>query len=186
MKFAQDDIDWLDRLARRLAANGDLAKAKAHEHYEHGEHSESAREDARAASAQHYVTVLQRVTRQMREKDAPSRFVPPTLADVYLYLGNYCVQQQLSPMPDEEVSGWYDHFKSNGWKVGGKTVMKDWQAAIRNGYKMWREKQPKSPAPAKASPDPEGWREFMAKKGKPYKAYRASLEYLREEFQAAK
>ena len=26
----------------------------------------------------------------------------------------------------------FDHFQANGWKVGGKTPMKDWQAAARN------------------------------------------------------
>ena len=31
---------------------------------------------------------------------------------------------------------WFDHFESNGWKVSGKTRMKDWQAAMRNGKKM--------------------------------------------------
>jgi hypothetical protein len=28
---------------------------------------------------------------------------------------------------------WFDHFESNGWKVGGKTLMKNWQSAMRNG-----------------------------------------------------
>jgi hypothetical protein len=37
----------------------------------------------------------------------------------------------------EEIGGseperFYDHFESNGWKVGGKTKMKDWKAAARN------------------------------------------------------
>jgi hypothetical protein len=30
---------------------------------------------------------------------------------------------------------WFDHFESNGWKVSGKTKMKDWKAALRNGHR---------------------------------------------------
>lgn len=36
-------------------------------------------------------------------------------------------------MAPTEVESWYDHFESNGWRVGGKTAMKDWKAAMRNG-----------------------------------------------------
>lgn len=31
-----------------------------------------------------------------------------------------------------EASKFWDHFQSNGWKVGGKAPMRDWQAAARN------------------------------------------------------
>lgn len=31
-----------------------------------------------------------------------------------------------------EAQKFYDYFSSNGWKVGGKAVMKDWKAACRN------------------------------------------------------
>lgn len=33
-----------------------------------------------------------------------------------------------------------DHFDSNGWKIGGKTPMKDWNAAVRNWHKRNQEK----------------------------------------------
>lgn len=36
-----------------------------------------------------------------------------------------------------EAESFYDHFQSNGWKVGGKTPMRDWQAAARN----WQRRQ---------------------------------------------
>jgi hypothetical protein len=36
-------------------------------------------------------------------------------------------------MDSAAVDGWYDHFESNGWKISGKTLMKDWKAALRNG-----------------------------------------------------
>ena len=31
-----------------------------------------------------------------------------------------------------EADVFFDHFSSNGWKVGGKAPMKDWRAAARN------------------------------------------------------
>lgn len=34
--------------------------------------------------------------------------------------------------PSQVASAFYDYFKSNGWKVGGKAPMKDWKAAARN------------------------------------------------------
>jgi hypothetical protein len=33
---------------------------------------------------------------------------------------------------DEQGRTFFDHFEANGWRQGGKTVMKDWQAAARN------------------------------------------------------
>jgi len=52
------------------------------------------------------------------------RFAPPTLDE----LTAYC--QEKGFMWD--ATGFIDHYISNGWKVGGKTPMKDWKAAARN------------------------------------------------------
>jgi len=34
--------------------------------------------------------------------------------------------------PEVEAQKFFNHFESNGWKVGGKSPMKNWQAAARN------------------------------------------------------
>ena len=34
--------------------------------------------------------------------------------------------------PPEEAQRFLNHFESNSWKVGGKSPMKDWKAAVRN------------------------------------------------------
>ena len=34
--------------------------------------------------------------------------------------------------PEIEAKKFFNHFESNGWKVGGKSPMKNWQAAARN------------------------------------------------------
>ncbi len=39
----------------------------------------------------------------------------------------YCQQRQNGIDPQHFV----DHYTANGWKVGGRTPMRDWQAAVR-------------------------------------------------------
>lgn len=51
-----------------------------------------------------------------------TRFTPPTLDEVRAY----CRERQNGVDPEK----WYDHYTSNGWKVG-KNSMKDWRAAVR-------------------------------------------------------
>lgn len=52
------------------------------------------------------------------------QFVKPTREEARVY-------GQSIGMTQDQVDGWYDHFESNGWKVGGKAIMKDWKAALR-------------------------------------------------------
>lgn len=51
--------------------------------------------------------------------------IPPTLEEVILFF----LEQKF---PEKEAKKFFNHFQSNGWKVGGKTPMKDWQAAAQN------------------------------------------------------
>ena len=51
-------------------------------------------------------------------------FVPPALEEVR----DYWREAKLRGNPE----GFFDHFTSNGWRVGGKAPMKDWQASARN------------------------------------------------------
>lgn len=51
-----------------------------------------------------------------------TRFTPPTLDEVRAY----CRERQNGVDPEK----WYDHYTSNGWKVG-KNSMKNWKAAVR-------------------------------------------------------
>ncbi|MDD3321707.1 MAG: hypothetical protein PHS59_09725 [Paludibacter sp.] len=50
---------------------------------------------------------------------------PPEIVSVR----NYFREQKSSEI---EADKFYNYFQSNGWKVGGKAPMKDWQAAARN------------------------------------------------------
>jgi predicted phage replisome organizer len=52
------------------------------------------------------------------------RFTPPTIEDVKAY----CVERN----NNVDAERFVDYYTSNGWKVGGKSPMKDWKAAVRN------------------------------------------------------
>ena len=52
-----------------------------------------------------------------------TRFVKPTVAEVQAY----CAERKNNIDPQH----FWDYYEARGWKVGGRTAMKDWQAAIR-------------------------------------------------------
>ena len=58
-------------------------------------------------------------------KKERSVFVVPQLNQVKEYFAS-------QKFPAVEASKFYNYFQSNGWLVGGRTKMKDWQAAARN------------------------------------------------------
>lgn len=55
-----------------------------------------------------------------------ARFQPPTIEEV----SSYCLERKKGVDPQK----WFDHYTSNGWKVG-KNSMKDWHAAVRTWEK---------------------------------------------------
>lgn len=54
-----------------------------------------------------------------------SGFKKPHLSEVKMYFAE-------KDAPSEEAEKFFDHYESNGWLVGGKSKMKNWQAAARN------------------------------------------------------
>jgi hypothetical protein len=62
--------------------------------------------------------------REKKEK-LQSEIIPPKVEDVKSYF--------LSLDTDEnEAERFFNHFQSNGWLVGGKSKMKNWQASANN------------------------------------------------------
>ena len=55
----------------------------------------------------------------------PTNAFPPTLEEI----SKYFLEQNSNEV---EAQKFFNHFQSNGWKVGGKAPMKDWQAAAGN------------------------------------------------------
>ncbi len=66
--------------------------------------------------------------------------IPPDIADVRQYAVTI-------GMKIESADHFHDHFTSNGWKVSGRSPMKDWQSALRN----WKRNQRQSPMPPTAA-----------------------------------
>ncbi|HOT13975.1 MAG TPA: hypothetical protein PK252_04355 [Bacteroidales bacterium] len=64
-----------------------------------------------------------------RKKVAPKKekpdSIPPIMEEVIAFFNT-------EQFPIVEANKFYNHFESNGWRVGGKTPMKNWQAAARN------------------------------------------------------
>jgi hypothetical protein len=52
-------------------------------------------------------------------------FIPPSLEDAILFFKE-------KNKTDLDAEKFFNHFESNGWLVGGKSKMKNWQAAARN------------------------------------------------------
>lgn len=72
---------------------------------------------------------------QKEEKSTEKRRkIPPSIADAVEY-------GKALGMTSEEVESWYDHFQSNGWKIAGKAPMKDWEASLRTGARIAKEKR---------------------------------------------
>ena len=52
-----------------------------------------------------------------------ARFIKPTVDEVRAY----CAERKNNIDPQH----FWDYYEARGWKVGGRTVMKDWRAAVR-------------------------------------------------------
>ena len=74
---------------------------------------------------------------------------PPTLAEVQAYAAD---QHPASADGQSEAAAFHDHFQSNGWRVGGKTPMADWQAAFRSWMRRRTQFQPAGAASAAPPP----------------------------------
>lgn len=85
-------------------------------------------------------------------KTPKKRFVRPTLAEVQRYVA----EKNLNVDPDE----FYDHFTSNGWKVGGKAPMKDWKCAANNWHR--RENKRFAARAPTANEEAEEWKRMAS------------------------
>ena len=65
------------------------------------------------------------ITPPLPDKPARTRFVPPTEEETVLFFRE-------NGSSKEEAESFRDYYQANGWKIGGKSSMKDWRAAARN------------------------------------------------------
>ena len=62
---------------------------------------------------------------QLKNKNSGGKDLTPTIEEVKSYFLN-------QNFPELEANKFFNYFSSNGWLVGGKTPMVDWQAAAQN------------------------------------------------------
>lgn len=62
---------------------------------------------------------------EIKKEENNSKIIPPSIESVY----EYFQEKKVSPI---EAEKYFNYYSSKGWLVGGKTQMKDWQAAARN------------------------------------------------------
>jgi hypothetical protein len=61
-----------------------------------------------------------------------------------------------------EATKFYNHFQSNGWRVGGRAAMKDWRAAARNwviNAEKFANEHTSQPKPGKLNTGPKNYAE---------------------------
>lgn len=63
---------------------------------------------------------------------ARARFVPPSPDEILNYMTEYAFKKGLDADPVIEAEKFFNHFTANGWLVGGRSKMRDWQAAAGN------------------------------------------------------
>jgi len=81
-------------------------------------------------------------------KHPTNRFLPPTLEEVTAY---FLQKEHTTASADR----FFNHFTANGWKVSGRTPMKNWPAAANNWIandRDWRGETPEVTPPAPAGP----------------------------------
>ena len=61
-----------------------------------------------------------------KKEESTPRFVPPTAEEI----NAFCKEKNISINTDAFIN----YYESNGWKIGGKTKMKSWTAAVQNWY----------------------------------------------------
>jgi hypothetical protein len=78
--------------------------------------------------------ILDNVETEKKKRTTTPRkkFAKPTLVEMTTYGIEYSTQEKVE-MPDDWAKQLYNHYESNGWKIGkNKTPMKDWKGAVRN------------------------------------------------------
>lgn len=68
--------------------------------------------------------VVKKKFREKKEREI-SEIIPPKLEDVKIYFNSLNTDEN-------EAERFFNHFQSNGWLVGGKSKMKNWQASAKN------------------------------------------------------
>lgn len=131
----KDDVDN-SKSARKSGSKG--GRPKVSDNGKRGVSEESEKPETQ------YNTNQANTSQTNSESAKRKRFAPPTREECVAFgdsLG----------MPREESEKFFDHFTANGWKVSGKTPMRDWNASMRN----WKRNMPAFSASDAPKPIPK-------------------------------
>lgn len=171
----------LEALAVRLDLAAAASEAKAKLHVSQGEVAEARREMKRQEDGLHFADVCRQSAKELRKREKRGKFTVPTLPEVKSFIIANQGDFPGWPMPDIEAA--YDHYEAVGWKIGGKP-MQDWQAAFRNCYRRWAEKNP-GRAHQNGSgrkDDPKGWAEWLKANDREHKPYVYAPAHWKSDF----
>lgn len=139
-------IDQLKRLMKSLEEDGYVEKSHLGRPFDrtlywsaspavvdsaksHNAVSEIARSDSAKSHD------VQQITTRDKERRSPkNKFEKPNVVEIGEYMKSLKPNSRTS-WAMSEADKFFDHFESNGWKIGGKAPMKDWKAATRNWVK---------------------------------------------------
>jgi hypothetical protein len=174
------DTAKLERVALALDRAADVAKAKMQQHLTHGEGADASKEATRSARMIGFAADVREAIKELtrRNRISHGQSNRPEWEEALAYAKEI-------GFPEAQLRTWYDHFESNGWKVGkARTPMKDWRAAIRNGKAGWIRDRSGTPAKStmSATVDPPGWRDFLSGRKIPFVDFTSAMPYLRDDF----
>jgi hypothetical protein len=86
---------------------------------------DQAQNEIQILNSKNMVTVNQNSKRKKVAQKKENGFIKPNLDEVIVFF-------RTENFPDIEAKKFFNHFESNGWRVGGKSPMKNWNAAARN------------------------------------------------------
>lgn len=84
----------------------------------------------------------QSIEKNKKKESESARFQKPDFGDVYNY---FCDRKILAEDAVREARKFFDHYESNGWRVG-KNTMKDWKAAVRGWISRMKDYSKEKPS----------------------------------------
>lgn len=93
-------------------------------HFSDGE----AKDEKKKLRHSEFVKTLAAVTQRVCKRAKVKPIETPALASVLLFASEI-------GLPEDQAKKFFYHFESNGWQIGGRTKVKNWEARMR----LWKE-----------------------------------------------
>lgn len=116
-------------LQKRMIRDNDISNKRAESGSKGGKKTQFAKAKSEANSENEYANEdededITENIEDRRVQRGKKSFNKPTIEEIT----EYCRDRVNSIDPNK----FFDYYESNGWKIGGKSKMKDWKAAVRN------------------------------------------------------